>query len=197
MKKLYKILLFTLSTVFVLIIIGSFSARKYYESKLNKEIHIEEALEANELGQLLDKYKGTLLYVDHSSVNCGPCFIELRDCAPQLQARYKNKPITFIYICSESNYPLKHISNSVLWRRKLAATHAKGQHYLVNKEFSRNLFNQTVREDKGEIAYYPWQFIVDENGKIINSHAARPSDAANKLYKQLDSLLLTRGYKSI
>lgn len=191
MKKLFKILLITLSILFVVIIIGSFSANKYYESKLDKEIHIEEALNLTELSQILDKYKGSLLYVDHSSVNCGPCFIELKDYAPQLQARYKNKPITFVYICSESNYPLKTVSNSVLWRRKLVATHAKGQHYLVNKEFSLKIFNQTVRENKGEVPYYPWQFIVDERGTIINRHAARPGDST-RLYQQLDSLLLTR-----
>ncbi len=196
MKKLSKTLLIILSVVFVVIIIGSFSANKYYESKLNKEIYIEEALEVNELSQILDKYKGSLLYVDHSSVNCGPCFVELRDFVPHLQARYKDKPITFVYICSESSYPLRDISNSVLWRRKLAATHAKGQHYLVSKEFSLKVFDQTVRKDKGEVPYYPWQFIVDENGKIINSHAVRPSDLKG-LYKQLDSLLLTRKDKSI
>ena len=191
MKHLFKIILIVLSIVFVVIIIGSFSANKYYESKLNKEIHIEEVSDANDLSQILEKYKGSLLYVDHSSVNCGPCFIELRDYAPKLQARYKDKPITFVYICSESSYPLKKVTNSVLWRRKLAATHAKGQHYLVNKEFSLKIFNQTVRKDKGEVPYYPWQFIVDENGKIINSHAVRPSDST-KLYQQLDSLLLAR-----
>lgn len=191
MKKLSKILLITFSIIFVVIIIGSFSANKYYESKFNKEIHIEEALEVNELSQILDKYKGSLVYVDHSSVSCGPCFIELRDYAPQLQARYKDKPIKFVYICSESNYPLKTVSNSVLWRRKLVTTNAKGHHYLINKEFSLKIFKQTVSEAKGEVAYYPWQFIVDENGKIINSHAARPSDS-NKLYQQLDSLLLRR-----
>lgn len=191
MKKLSKTLLIVLSIGFIIIIIGSFSANKYYESKLDKEIHIEEALEINKLSGILDKYKGSLLYVDHSSVSCGPCFIELRDYAPQLQARYKDKPITFVYICSESNYALKTVSNSVLWRRKLVNAHAKGQHYLVTKEFSLKLFNQTVREDKGEVAYYPWQFIVDEEGKIINSHAVRPSDST-KLYRQLDSLLLTR-----
>lgn len=180
-----------MSIAFVIIIIGSFSANRYYESKLNNEIHIEEALEINDLSQILDKYKGSLLYVDHSSVNCGPCFIELRDYAPKLQARYKDKPITFVYICSESSYPLKHVSNSVLWRRKLAATHAKGNHYLVNKEFSLKIFNQTVRKDAGEVPYYPWQFIVDENGKIINSHAVRPIHL-DRLYAQLDCLLLTR-----
>ncbi|MBA4852582.1 hypothetical protein [Emticicia sp. BO119] len=196
MKKITKILLITCSTIFVVIIIGSFSANKYYESKLNKEIHIEEALEVNELSQILDKYKGSLLYVDHSSVNCGACFVELRDYVPHLQARYKDKPIIFVYICSESSYPLRDISNNVLWRRKLASAHAKGQHYLVSKEFSWKLFNQTVKEDKGEVPYYPWQFIVDENGEIINTHAVRPINL-NGLYKQLDSLLLTRRYKSI
>jgi hypothetical protein len=196
MKKLFKLLLISFSIVIVLIIIGSFLTTKYYESKLNNEIHIEEALEVNELSEILDKYKGSLLYVDHSSVNCGPCFVELRDYVPHLQARYKDKPIIFVYICSESSYPLRNISNNVLWRRKLASAHAKGQHYLVSKEFSLKLFKQTVKEDKGEVPYYPWQFIVDEKGNIINSHAVRPG-SLNALYRQLDSLLVTRGYKSI
>ena len=159
MKKLSKILLIGLSVVLVVIIIGAFSANKYYESHLEPELNIEDATDATELKQILDKHKGSLLYVDHSSVNCGPCFVELKNYVPQIRARYKNKPITFVYICSESNYPLKTVSNSVLWRRKLAAAKAKGHHYLVSKEFSLKVFEQTA--SNGETTYYPWQFIVD------------------------------------
>ncbi|UTA69603.1 hypothetical protein [Emticicia sp. 21SJ11W-3] len=194
MKKQFKTLSIILSVIFVVMVIGAFSANKYYESRLEPEINIEEAKDVTELKQILDKHKGSLLYVDHSSVNCGACFVELKNYVPQLQARYKNKPITFVYICSESNYPLKTVSNSVLWRRKLAAAKAKGHHYLVNNEFSMKLFDQTV--SKNEMPYYPWQFIVDENGKIINRHAIRPSNLP-QLYQQLDSLLLTRQKKMI
>lgn len=190
MKKLSKRVLTVLSVLLLVITIGAFSANKYYESNFEPELNIEEATDATELSQILDKHKGSLLYVNHSSVNCGPCFIELKEYAPKLQARYKNKPITFVYICSESSYPLKSVSNGVLWRRKLATAKAKGYHYLVSKDFSLQIFDQTVNKEKGEIAYYPWQFIVDENGKIINSHAIRPIHLP-QLYKQLDSLLLT------
>ena len=191
MKKLYRNIIIAAVCLLVVLLIGLFSAQKYYESKLNKEMHIIEAMNVNELNQILDKYKGSLLFVDHSSVNCGPCFEEMRDFVPQLQKRYKDKPITFIYICSESNYPLKSISNSVLWRRKLSKLNIKGEHYLINKEFSLKIFKQTVSEDLGEIAYYPWQFIADESGKIINKHTIRPSDST-KLYQQLDNLLLLK-----
>lgn len=191
MKKIYKKVVIVLISVCGLVLACSFFAGKYFETQLNQKIRISEAFEANDLKDILIKHKGSLLYVDHSSVNCGACFEEMRDFVPSLQQRYKNKPITFVYICSESNFPLKTISNGVLWRKKLARLNPGGYHYLVKNELSMNVFRQTVDEKSGEMPYYPWQFIVDESGKIINRHAVRPSDST-ALYQQLDSLLSIR-----
>ncbi len=191
MKKVSQKLVVLLLLVGGMVLTGSILAKKYFEIQLNQKIRISEELEATDLGSILSKHKGSLLYVDHSSVNCGACFEEMRDFVPSLQKRYENKPITFVYLCSESNYPLKTISNSVLWRRKLARLNPGGYHYLVKNELSMKVFKQTVNGKSGEMPYYPWQFIVDESGKIISRHAVRPSDST-KLYQQLDSLLATR-----
>jgi hypothetical protein len=191
MKKVSQKLIVLLLSVCGVVLIGSFFSKKYFETQLNQKIRISEAFEAVDPEDILGKHKGSILYVDHSSVNCGPCFEEMRDFVPSLQKRYENKPITFVYICSESNFPLKTISNSVLWREKLARLNPGGYHYLVKNELSMKLLEKTVDEKSGEMPYYPWQFIVDESGKIINRHAVRPSDST-KLYQQLDSLLATR-----
>lgn len=196
MKRTSQKLIVLLFLVCAVVLCGSLFAKKYFETQLNSKIRISEAFEADSPEDILEKHKGSLLYVDHSSVNCGACFEEMRDFVPSLQKRYENKPITFVYICSESNFPLKTISNSVLWRKKLARLNPGGYHYLVKNELSMKFFRQTVDEKSGEMPYYPWQFIVDESGTIINRHAVRPSDST-KLYQQLDSLLATRKQDAI
>lgn len=164
---------------------------RYYESETGNSTRMYEMTGAGTLEEVLKPYKGGLLYVYHSSVNCAPCYKEMQSRAGALHARYEGKPLTFVYLCSESNFPLKKVSNGILWRKKLSQIDPGGIHYLISKELSLDIFRNTVDSLSGEMPYYPWQFIVDERGEIINRHARRPSDSL-QLYQQLDSLLATR-----
>lgn len=154
-----------------------------YHSKLenqmsDKIILIENASKFTTWQEMVEPYKGELLYVDLWATWCGPCKEEF-EYKEGLYEFLENKPVKILYVSSDKDALDKK------WKEMVNFYGLEG----VNMRISQELFWKIWKEDLGEnIAAIPRYLIIDQEGKMVEKDAARPSEG-QKLYDQLASYL--------
>jgi thiol-disulfide isomerase/thioredoxin len=103
---------------------------------------------------------------------CNPCKKEF-PYIRQIQKDFENQELAFVFVCV--------MSQKEDWLELVANENLKGQHFLLSKELSNRLFEET-----GSRAV-PTYLIIDKTGALVNPNAPRPSDA--KLRAQLAELV--------
>lgn len=123
--------------------------------------------------QILEKYKGKVIYTDFWASWCVPCRSEM-PASQALQKQFAGKGVVFIYISLDEN--------SVDWKKasKLEAID-KGESYIMIKPEKSELTKQY------KISSIPRYFLIDKFGKMVNANAPRPSD--DKIAKEIQLLL--------
>ena len=113
-----------------------------------KDTPVEETF-----SKILSKNKGKVIYLDVWATWCAPCIKAMPD-SKKLIEKFKDKNVSFVYICIESKEDL--------WKRFVSDFNlGGGQHYLMDKNQSE-FFRKTL-----EIQGIPQYFIIDKNGNIV------------------------------
>lgn len=125
-------------------------------------------------------FKNNVLYIDIWSTHCGPCLLEFQK-SLELKNRYKDKAVKFIYLVDIGDSP-EYYSR---WDSIINVYKLYGYHMRMSDRFYNNISSISGIKFIGK----PHFIVVDKNGHIVYPNAERPS-SKEKLYKQIDSLLL-------
>jgi thiol-disulfide isomerase/thioredoxin len=132
----------------------------------------------------LSDFKGKVVYIDFWGTWCPPCIEEIPD-ALELQKKYANKPVVFLYVALE--YDEENIAE---WKNFIAGKHKRSVNFLDNKSFpgihlvaEKQFGNEEIKPYK--INFAPTHVLVDQSGNIISARAKRSGGIAN----QIDELL--------
>jgi thiol-disulfide isomerase/thioredoxin len=130
--------------------------------------------EGRSLDELIEFYKGKVIYIDFWASWCAPCRKEIPD-AIRLREKYANCEFVYLYI-SIDNLVSK-------WRE---ASKQDGINELTTN-YLLNSFEQSTINKRYKISTRPRYILFDKKGKISNVNAPRPSELLNS--KTIDSLL--------
>jgi thiol-disulfide isomerase/thioredoxin len=125
------------------------------------------------LAQLVQKYKGKVLYIDVWATWCGPCLNQMELVKP-IKEQLKDKNVVFVYLCGRSEKPN--------WENTLKAKEIKGEHYFLTDQQYNDMIS------KFEIKGIPHFVIVDKTGKVVDSNAPRPIQK-EELVRELNKYL--------
>ncbi len=122
----------------------------------------------------LKDLKGKILYIEIWATWCAPC-IKQMPALKELIKHYKDEKIEFVSISIDSEKDYNK------WRAMVPEKNVGGIQLYADKGL-----NSDFMKSFG-VGLIPRSILLDENGKIINSHAPKPSGLDTKKY--LDSLL--------
>lgn len=119
----------------------------------------------------LADFKGKIVYVDFWASWCGPCRREM-PYAKKLVEKYAGLEIVFLFVSIDEN--------ADAWKKAMEHEKIEGVHLLAIEGFQ----SQALK-DYG-IAGIPHYLLIDKQGNIISSNAARPSGG---IEKEIESML--------
>ncbi len=128
----------------------------------------ENINKANSLNQILNKYKGKLIYLDFWGSWCAPCRAEMPN-AIKLREKLKGRDIVFVY------FGYKDVHDK--WLAAQQELKIEGEHYLLNSE------QIAEANDLFEIRGVPRYVIIGKDGTLINKNANRPGEVYEELNK--------------
>lgn len=122
--------------------------------------------------EIMQNYPGKILYVDFWAPWCAPCMAEM-PYSKELQHRYQNKDIVFVYLGFNCTRPS--------WEATISELQLKGEHYLLTDNQSEAL------SDIFKFSGIPRYIIIDKSGIVINGNAPRPSneDELEKIFLEI------------
>lgn len=113
----------------------------------------------------LADFKGKIVYVDFWASWCGPCRREM-PYAKKLVEKYAGRDIVFLFVSIDEN--------AAAWKKAREHEKINGVHLLAKEGFQSQ-----VLMDYG-IKGIPHYLLIDKQGNIISSNAARPSGGIEK-----------------
>jgi thiol-disulfide isomerase/thioredoxin len=128
----------------------------------------------------LSGFKGKVVYLDFWGTWCYPCIQDIPD-ALELQKKYKDKPVIFLYVALEYNE--ENIAN---WKKFIAGKDARfanfvdfkpfpGMHLVAEKQFG----NEMIKPYK--INFVPNNVLIDQNGNLVSARAERAKGIAERI----------------
>lgn len=124
------------------------------------------------LNDILNKYKGKVIYLDFWASWCGPCRNEMPH-SQDLKKDFAGKDVAFVYISVDNN--------ASKWKDMIDQLHISGDHYRA----SVALRNEIVKEFN--LQYIPRYILINKTGQVVSENARRPSDPLVK--KDIEALL--------
>ena len=113
------------------------------------------------LVQIVDKHKGKVIYIDFWATWCGPCRGEM-PASKKIREHFKGKDVVFVYLCSSS-------SGKGSWKRMVREMEIEGDNYFVEEPAWSDLTGRFG------ITGIPHYILIDRKGRVVDSHAPRPS----------------------
>lgn len=125
------------------------------------------------LTNLLEKYKGKVVYADVWATWCGPCIAGM-EASQKLRAKLKDKDVVFVYLCTSS-------PTEEGWKNVIAAKNLEGENYFFDMSQSSAISRAL------NIQGIPYYFVVDKKGDIVSKTSPHPGEP--ETFKQLKGLL--------
>lgn len=156
--------------------------RLLIENETNKRIKIFEKFDTiNTIQEIVNSFKGKVVYLDIWGTWCGPCKEELTY-VPQLKAKFKDKDVVFVYLDMDED------SLDQSWRDFIKVNNMEGIHLRKNRKTIEPFWKELLANATDKAEYYPQYFIFDKAGKLVVTKAKRPSEK-EALYAQLADYL--------
>jgi len=121
---------------------------------------------------IIDKYKGKVIYLDFWASWCRPCKNEMPH-SLNMQKHFKGKDVVFLYLSSDRD------ANA--WRNSVAQLKITGENYLVNGKV-HNEYNNLF-----DVRYIPRYVLINKDGKVVDANAKRPS--SSEIIVDIENLL--------
>lgn len=152
------------------------------ENEANANIKIVPGFEKmNAMAELVQTFKGKVVYLDIWGTWCGPCKEELKY-LPELKARFKGKDVVFIYLDMDEE------DKDSSWREFIKINQMEGIHLRKNRQTIAPFWKELLANAEDKAEYYPQYFIFDKEGKLVVTKAKRPS-SREELYQQLNTFI--------
>ena len=135
-------------------------AKQGFESNIK---FIDNYKNINSLEECLKPFKGKKVYIDVWATSCGACKKQFAYNA-ELKKILKAKGVDIIYISKDRD------DYDERWKGMIKYYDLTGNHIRANRELKLDLKKIVGRSG------IPIYFIIDENGKVINNNAPRPSN---------------------
>ncbi|MBN1924227.1 MAG: TlpA family protein disulfide reductase [Prolixibacteraceae bacterium] len=130
-------------------------------------------------GEMMEKYKGNVVYLDIWSLNCGPCRAAMPG-SRELHKRLDGLPVEFVYIAQDR-------PGDETWKQLFEVSMTRTNHYrMVKHDWGTSKMLKLM-----EINWVPCYMIFDKEGKLVDFNAERPyvsSKGESKLEKTLKEL---------
>lgn len=153
---------------------------KLLNSKITKEMVILD--KKISLPDLLNQYKGQVVYVDIWATWCKPCIEEMKPrFKDPLNEFIKGKSIRIIYLSTDYDWALEK------WKEKVREMRLNSVNVRYSNWWKDRIFDFLNLDIENSISL-PRYLIIDKNGKLVNGDAPRPSEG-KKLYAALAEYL--------
>ena len=126
-------------------------------------------------GEMMEKYKGKVVYIDFWGMGCGPCRGAM-PYAKKLKEKLVDMPVEFVYVSVEK------IKNNN-WEKVFEVTFTEKNHYVLENRFDSRLHKFM------EINWVPSYMIFDKDGRLIDFNADRPSKSIERGETELEKTL--------
>lgn len=140
------------------------SYRNDYASPARSSVSVDSS--AGSLGEIFNKYKGKVIYVDFWASWCVACRGQMPNAA-ELKKKFKGQDIVFLYF----GYKDKEKA----WLKAREQMNLEGEHYLLNETTTKEA------EALFGVNAIPHYAIIDKNGSIVDKRADRPGNVYNQL----------------
>lgn len=142
-----------------------------------------ELPDSNGIMHRLSDYKGNVVYIDFWGTWCYPCIQEIPD-ALKLQEKYKDQPVTFLYVALE--YDSTDIAG---WKEFISGNNPRFGKLLNNKPFpgihlvaEKQFRNESISVYK--INFTPTYVLIDQRGNVVKARAKR----SKEIHEDIDKL---------
>ncbi len=133
----------------------------------------------------LSDFKGKVVYLDFWGTWCYPCIQDIPD-ALELQKKYKDKPVVFLYVALEYNE-----ENIASWKKFIAGKDQRfanfvdfkpfpGVHLVAEKQFN----NEMIEPYK--LNFVPSYVLIDQGGNLVSAMAERAKGIGEEIDKLLE-----------
>ncbi len=129
--------------------------------------------EGKVFADLIEKYKGKVVYIDIWATWCQPCLMEMKN-SQILRQKFRGKDVAFVYLCISS-------PQEPLWKKLIALHAIEGENYWLNDK-QREELNKTF-----SIRSVPRHLLVDKQGKVSDQDA--PGPGSSKTVEAITALL--------
>ena len=123
----------------------------------------------------LADFRGKIVYIDFWGVGCKPCRYQIANFVPKLFEKYKDEDVVFINICVDAD--------EKTWKSTLQKTQLEGIN-LYAEGWAKNKACQDYN-----VKAVPHYFLIDREGKFVNSNMALPETIVNGSNVEIDKLL--------
>jgi thiol-disulfide isomerase/thioredoxin len=150
-------------------------------NKGNQAIEIiEDYKQISSIYELINRYKGKVIYLDLWGTWCAPCRYEL-GFSPKLKQHFQEKDVLFVYLDMDDD------AKDANWREFVHLNNLTGLHLRKSNNDIQKIWEE-LQPLKDRQGMYPSYFIFDKSGKLVQEEAKRPSDGT-ELYKQIEKYL--------
>jgi thiol-disulfide isomerase/thioredoxin len=114
----------------------------------------------------LSDFKGKVVYLDFWGTWCAPCMKEMTESAPALKKQFEGRQVVFLYVSMGDPEDR--------WKQTLVDKHFTSSNSVHLREPRES---QQVATDY-QVTMWPTYWLIGRDGRILDSHAPRPSDGA-------------------
>ncbi len=152
-------------SIILLLTLNVFSQQPTTDYTIQEESNLVNLREAKYAGvsfeNIINKYKGKVIYLDFWASWCRPCKNEM-PYSKKMHHELKGKDVVFVYMSTDKD------ANT--WKTSIAQLQVTGENYLINAKVW-NEYNNLFK-----VTYIPRYVLIDKNGKVVDANAGRPSN---------------------